>query len=233
GRGVKIFNLIAAVALAPALAGCVTGSATLAGREPSPENPGTRVTLTNPNPQKWTRAQLNARPRPGDASFFLCKPLACAGAAAVAVQTTSSPTRHPDRAALEKAAKLLPTQAKAQDLMMEAASEGDERLSSLSSKVTEARGYPAIVAETKRTTHGKASFIIRGDLFIGRLLVKIASQSTTRDEAKRNFDEFVASLQIIDCEPRAPGPAPVEPAVALDQPPEPPVSPPGPGGVTQ
>src|SRR5262249_2831713 len=232
GRGVKIFNLIAAVALAPALAGCVTGSATLAGREPSPENPGTRVTLTNPNPQKWTRAQLTSRPRPGDASFFLCKPLACAGAAAVAVQTTSSPTRHPDRAALEKAAKLLPTQAKAQDLMMEAASEGDERLTSLSSKVTELRGYPAIIAETKRTSRGKASFIMRGDLFIGQLLVKMASQSTTRDEAKRNFDEFVANLEIVDFEAPAPDAAPVEPAVALDQPGEPP-APAASGGVTQ
>ena len=210
------FGLIVVVALTPAVAGCVTGNS--ANAPPSPERPGTRVTLTNPNPQKWARAPLSSRPRPGDPGIYICKPLACAGAAAVAVQTTASPTRNPDRAALEKAAKLLPTQAKAQDLMMEAASEGDERLSSLSSKVTEVRGYPAIIAETKRTSRGKASFIMRGDLFIGRLLVKVASQSTTRDEAKRNFDEFVASLEIIDFEPPAPGAAPVEPAVAMDQP---------------
>ena len=221
------FSVIVVLALAPAVAGCVTAS----NGPPSPERPGTRVTLTNPNPQKWSRAALNARPRPGDPSIYICKPLACAGAAMIGIQTSASPTRNPDRTALEKAAKLLPTQAKAQDLMMEAASEGDERVTSLSSKVTEMRGYPAIVAETKRTSRGKASFIMRGDLFIGRLLVKMVSQSTTRDEAKRNFDEFVASLEIIDFEAPPPGAAPAEPAVALDQPPEPPA--PAPGGVTQ
>src|SRR5262245_8029193 len=225
GGVVQRFGVIAILALS--VAGCVTAS----NAPPSPERPGTRVTLTNPNPQNWPRAQLHAQPRHGDPTFFVCKPPACAGAAMVAVQTSPSPTRNPDRTALEKAAKLLPTQAKAQDLMMEAASEGDERVTSLSSKVTELRGYPAIVAETKRTSRGKASFVMRGDLFIGRLLVKMVSQSTTRAEAKRNFDEFVAILEIIDFEAPAPGAVPAEPAVALDQPPEPPTS--APGAVTQ
>lgn len=81
---------------------------------------------------------------------------------------------------------------------MEAASEGDERQTSLSSKVTEMRGYPAIIAEVRRTTRAKVRYIMRGDLFIGNILMKIVSISSTREEAKRNLDEFVAALEIVD-----------------------------------
>jgi hypothetical protein len=122
----------------------------------------------------------------------------------VAINTAPSPTRNPDRIALEKAAKLLPAQARAQDIMMEAASEGDERQTSLSSKVTEMRGYPAIIAEVRRTTRAKVRYILRGDLFVGNILVKIVSISSTREEAKRNFDEFVVAMEIVDVEPSAP-----------------------------
>ena len=86
---------------------------------------------------------------------------------------------------------------------MEAASEGDERQTSLSSKVTEMRGYPAIIAEVRRTTRAKVRYIMRGDLFIGNILVKIVSISSTREEAKRNFDEFVVAMEIVDVEPSA------------------------------
>lgn len=207
----KRFGLIAAIAVAPLLSACGANNAGLnASQPPSAERPGTRITTRNPNPSKWNSP---VSVRNSTARFFVCKPLACAGAAVVAVQTGSSPTRHPDRAALEKAAKLLPTQAKAQDMMMEAASEGDERQTPLSSKVTEARGYPAIVAEVKRTTRGKASYIMRGDLFIGLMLVKVVSHSSTREEAKKNFDEFVNMLEIIDHEPQ-PVTATAEPRVS-------------------
>ena len=208
----KRLGLIAAIAAAPLLAGCGANNAGLNDAQPpSPERTGTRITTKNPNPAKWNNP---VSVRSSSARFFVCKQLACAGPAVVAVQTGSSPTRHPDKAALEKAAKLLPTQAKAQDMMMEAASEGDERQTSLSSKVTEARGYPAIVAEVKRTTRGKASYVMRGDLFVGLMLVKIVSHSTTREEAKKNFDEFVNMLEIIDVEPQAPATATAEPRVS-------------------
>jgi hypothetical protein len=203
---VKRLGLVVVLAAGPLVAGCGAGTGMNANLPPSAERPGTRIGITNPNPAKWNNPiALGPRNASHNARIFICKPLACAGAAGVALQTRPSPTRHPDRAALEKAAKLLPTQAKAQDLMMEAASEGDERQTSLSAKVTEARGYPAIVAEVKRTSRGKASYVMRGDLFVGLMLVKIVSQSTTRDEAKRNFDEFVNMLEIIDHEPPAPG----------------------------
>jgi hypothetical protein len=75
----------------------------------------------------------------------------------------AQPDAAPDRKALEKAAKLLAVQTRAQDMMAEAASEGDERITALSSRVTDVRGYPAIIAESKRTSSGKASFVIRSD----------------------------------------------------------------------
>jgi len=201
-------GLLVAFAAGSLVAGCGAGTGLNANLPPSPERPGTRIGASNPNPAKWNNHVVPARN--SNVRIYVCKPLACAGPAAVAIQTSPSPTRHPDRAALEKAAKLLPTQAKAQDLMMEAASEGDERQQSLSAKVTELRSYPAIVAENKRTSRGKASYVMRGDLFIGLMLVKIVSQSTTREEAKKNFDEFVNILDIIDFEPPAPAPGTVQ-----------------------
>jgi hypothetical protein len=84
--------------------------------------------------------------------------------------------------------------------MAEAASGGNERVSFLTSGVTEIRGYPAIMAETKRTTRGKARYLLQGNIFVGNLLMKVSSVSTTREEAKRNFDEFVAIMQVVDFE---------------------------------
>lgn len=199
-------GLFALLAAAPLISACGAGTGVNNNLTASPERPGTSIKVVNPNPSKWNNPVQPAGPRTANTRIYGCKPLACAGVAAVGIQTGVSPTRHPDRTALEKAAKLLPTQAKAQDMMMEAASEGDERQTSLSSKVTEVRGYPAIIAELKRTTRGKARYVMRGDLFIGSMLVKLISLSTTREEAKRNFDEFVNIMEIADFE--APLPAP-------------------------
>lgn len=200
----KRLGLLVIAAAAPLMSACGAGTG-VSNLPISPERPGTNIKLTNPNPAKWNNpAQPSGQRTASAARIFVCKPLACAGTAAVAVQIGQSPTRHPDRAALEKAAKLLPTQAKAQDLMMDAASEGDERQTSLSAKVTEARGYPAIVAEVKRMSRGKANYVMRGDLFVGMMLVKVVSLSTTREEAKKNFDEFVNMMEITDYEPPAP-----------------------------
>src|SRR3954465_15329022 len=137
------------------LAGC--GAGQLANVQPSAERPGTSIKVNNPNQEKWDFARQTTPPRTGAprTSAFVCKPLACADRAIVGVEINKSPTRHPDRAALEKAAKLLSTQTKAQDMVMEAASDGDDRVAPLSSGVTEIRGYQAITAESKRTSRGK------------------------------------------------------------------------------
>jgi hypothetical protein len=205
---VKGLSVLAVLAAALLVAGCGAGTG-VSNLPVSPERPGTNIKIANPNPTKWNNP-VQQGPRYGNARFYVCKPLACAGTSMVAIQTAQSPTRNPDRTALEKAAKLLPTQAKAQDMMMDAASEGDERQASLSSAVTEARGYPAIIAELKRTTRGKVSYVMRGDLFIGNALVKVFSASTTREAAKRHFDEFVNTLEITDFEPPAPAPGTVQ-----------------------
>lgn len=189
------------VALATlALAGC---AGSLTGFTPSAEHPGTRVAFGNPDPAKWVVARLPAsEPRadgPRNAQrMWVCRRDACSGNAAVAIQLQPSPTRHPDRKTLEKMAKFMPAQAKAQDLMMEAASDGEERMTPLSSKVTEFRGYPAILAEAKRTSKSKASYIARGELFIGVLIVRVISVAPERAQAKDHLDAFVAALDILD-----------------------------------
>jgi hypothetical protein len=196
-----------------ALAGCAsTGQlAGLAARDPTPERPGTKITVRNPNTAKWMAVQMPGQPK--GTPMWVCRPLACgSGRAAVAAESSPSPTRSPDRKALEKAANLLAVQTRAQDMMMDAASEGDERVAPLSSRVTDIRGYPAIIAESKRTNRGKASFVMRGELFVGLIKVRLVSSSGERAEAKRNFEEFVAAMEILDV-------APGEPAPAADPPP--------------
>jgi hypothetical protein len=190
------------------------------------DRPGTRLTIRNPDPARWmpTNRQTNQQTRT-QTTIWMCRPLACAGNnAAVAIQTSPSPTRSPNRAALERVAKLIPAQAKAQDVMMEAASDGDERLTALSSKVTQVRDYPAILTELKRTSRGKVRYVYRGDLFVGLFVVRIVSASTAREEAQQNFSSFVAAFEVLDQPPPAPG----EPAaVALDSQPPPPAASPG------
>jgi hypothetical protein len=184
------------------------------------DRPGTRLTIRNPDPAKWQAAnrQSNQQNR-AVTTVWLCRPLACAGPnALVAIQTSPSPTRSPNRTALERVAKLIPAQAKAQDLVMDAASDGDERLTPLSSKITQVRDYPAILTEMKRTSRGKVNFIYRGDLFIGLFVVRIVAASSDRKEAQQNFTSFVSAFDVLDQPPPAPG----EPAaVALDAPPPP------------
>lgn len=210
-------------AAALVLAGCTTGQ--LAGvtqGDPTPERPGTKITVRSPNNAKWMAIRPDGQPKATNMMMWVCRPLACAsGQAAVGAQSSPSPTRHPDRKALEKAAKLLAVQTRAQDMMAEAASEGDERITALSSRVTDVRGYPAIVAESKRTNRGKASFVMRGELFIGLSRVRLISTSSDRAEAKRNFDEFTEAMEIVDVEPGQPGQAPEPPPPsALDGPPD-------------
>ena len=207
--------VLAGLALAACNTSGRTGGLNVAGAS---SQGTTNVRIANPDPGKWAGFQPRLQAQTSKIAAWVCRPMACSGKAVVVSQLTNSPTRHPDRKALEKAAKLLATQTKAQDMMMEAASEGDERVTPISSRVTEVRSYPAIVAESKRTSSGKHSYVYRGDLFVGTLLVRLVSSAPDRDEAKRHFDSFATAMEISDVEPSAPSaPAEAPPGpVALD-----------------
>jgi hypothetical protein len=204
-----------------ALAGCA-GSGGLSGAAaPSLDRPGTRITLRNPDPDKWMVSDSLRRRygnRAANTQLWICRPLACSGSAWVGIQYSPSPTRNPDRQALEKMAKFLPAQARAQDIMMEAASDGEERITPLSTKVTEVRGYPAIVSESKRTSKGKVVYAYRGQLFVGVIIAHVLSTSPDRAESKRHFDGFVAAMEIVDVPPGEPAAAAASEPVALERP---------------
>jgi len=219
------FPPFAAAIAALALSGCAgTGAlnnASLAGG-PSAQRPGTSITVHNPDPEKWVVARLpnnsqqQSRPNNGQmAQVWVCRQLACSGNTVVAVQTQASPTRHPDRKALEKMAKFMPAQARAQDAMMEVASDGEERVTPLTSKVTEIRGYPAILSDAKRTSKGKARFNLRGDLFVGTMMVRVFVIAPELSEARKHFNSFVTAMDIVDVPPDDPG-APAAAPVALE-----------------
>ncbi len=197
-----------------ALAAC---AGTLGNLTPGPGVPGTRVTIKNPNPEKWAFTQPAAQVKASGVQAWACKPLACsAERSAVVSAFGKSPTRNPHKEALARAAKLLAVQTKAQDMVMEAASEGDERITPLTSGVTEVRGYPAIMAEAKKTTRGKTDYIYRTDIFVGLTMVRLISVSSVRAEAKRHCSEFAEAMEILDVPPPAPGSPNPAPAALSD-----------------
>lgn len=207
----RVFIVLLASA---ALAAC---AGTLGNLTPGPGVPGTRVTIKNPNPEKWTFTQSAAQVKTSGLLAWSCKPLACSAERSAVVGTFGkSPTRTPDKEALARAAKLLAVQTKAQDMVMEAASEGDERITPLTNGVTEVRGYPAIMAEAKKTTRGKTDYIYRSDIFVGLTMVRLISVSSVRAEAKRHFDEFAEAMEILDVPPPAPGSSGPGPAALSD-----------------
>jgi hypothetical protein len=175
------------------LAGCQT-----AGR-PSPERPGTALDLRNPDPAKWAGRSLPHL----HASVWSCRPLACADGAVVVIQTTRAPTRDPDPRALQKLAKILPAQTQAHNAVLEIASDGNESIQTLSSRVTKLKGYPAILTETKRLGRGKPTYTITGHIFVGMIHAKLISQSVEHADAKRHFDDFLAVMAVEDYAPGA------------------------------
>jgi hypothetical protein len=186
------------------LAGCAGGGLASLQGPPSPERPGTQITLKNPDVTKW---QVVVPPGPRRAetpSIWACRALACPDRALIAAQSLRSPTRNPDPKALETASKLLAAQTRAQDVMLEAASDGENRVTALSNKVTQVRGYPAIMAESKQVNGKKTSYLVRGELFVGLFMVKAMSLSSDREEARRNFDSLVAAMDILDVPPGTP-----------------------------
>lgn len=185
------------------LAGCAGASLGALGGPPSADRPGTQINLKNPDPTRWQPVAPSGPRKPGTPSVWICRPLTCSDNAVIAADMLPSPTRNPDSKTLETAAKLLAAQTRAQDVMLEAVSDGETRLTALSNKVTQVRGYPAITAEMKRVAGKRTRYLVRGDVFVGLFIVKVMSASDSRLEASRNFDAFMDVMDIVDVPPPA------------------------------
>jgi hypothetical protein len=201
----RVFLIVTVVV---GLAACQTAGG--GGVRASASNSGTKIAILNPNPQVWIERRIQT------GSVFTCRALACADpATAVLVEVGSSHTREPDPQALQKLAKLIPAQVEGRNLMLQVTSDGKETFKTLSTRVTAVRGYPAIVAELKRSGPGKTNFIVLSDLFVGTALVRISTASNDLASAKRIFDSFANALGIADQPPQtaraAPLPAPAAP----------------------
>jgi hypothetical protein len=84
--GVSVRCCLVIAALGLALSGCATPgqSPGMASADPTPEKPGTRIAIRNPNNSKWMAVQQPGQPKSPNAQMWLCRPLACAsGQAAV------------------------------------------------------------------------------------------------------------------------------------------------------
>jgi hypothetical protein len=167
---------------------------TVTGGPPIVES--TNIVLKSPDPTRWTGRRV-----PGG-QVWICRPLACADRALIEARMTRSPTRDPDDEALRKLAKLAPTQVRARNLMIEAASDGARRVDVLSSGVTRLGGYKAVVLETRATGGGKPIYSISANLFVGTVLVKFVSSSPDRALARAVLDRFVAAMEVDDRPPQ-------------------------------
>ncbi len=198
------------------LSGCAGGQLAALRGPPSAAQPGTQITLKNPDATKWQAVVPPGPRRPGLTNIWACRPLVCSDDAMIAALGIPSATRNPDRKALETAAKLLAAQTRAQDVLLDAASDGETRMTALSSRVTQVRGYPAILAESKRVANKRTRYLVCGELFIGLFLVKVLSASDSRREANRNFESLVAAMDIVDVAPGGAAAADAPPAVAFE-----------------
>lgn len=206
-----------------ALGGCQTasvgpmgGAITMNAREASLRSDGpagTQVSVRSPDPTKWVSRRV------GTIMVWSCRPLACADTrTGVGVSITRASTRNPDPEALRKLARILPAQTNAQNAVLEIASDGQEKMESLSSRVTTLRGYPAIVTETKRSGRGKPNFDATAYVFVGLAQVRISSISLDRQVSKRHLDDFVTAMQIDDRPPGVPAEEPAAEASATAAP---------------
>ncbi|MCX7323115.1 MAG: hypothetical protein NTZ14_01475 [Hyphomicrobiales bacterium] len=125
--------------------------------------------------------------------------MACATASVVMVQSSHAPTRNPDPTALRQAARLIPSQVQAANIMMTAAIEGGRKVQSLSSTATTIRSYQSIVSGSHIDIAGNPpTFQTRADVYMGLAFVQFTLSARDQTLVKRNMLAFIDSIEIAD-----------------------------------
>jgi hypothetical protein len=169
----------------------------LAALPAAAQTPGsTKVTVRNPDPAKWAGKRNFFST---SSSEFMCRPLACPAPSKVTARISSSPTRSPDRQALQKlASQTIPEAIARANLNAGSGMTPGRRIERLSSAATEVRGYPAIAQEMRFVGGKEPVYMSRVTMFVKSALVDIASYSQSREAAKRNRDLFTGAIEVED-----------------------------------
>ncbi len=184
--------LTAVLLAAMSLAGCQT-----VGVTPSPSAPGTTTTIRAPDNNRWT----SRRDQTG-ALVYVCRPLACASPTGVRVQTSRSPSRVIDKAALERYAKeVVPASVRAAGLQVDASSGGYRKIRMVSSRTSSMRGFPTVIVETHHTGDGPPKAGFRAYVFAGNTLIDTFAISNDRVIAQQTLTDFVNGYEIDDRPP--------------------------------
>jgi hypothetical protein len=155
--------------------------------------PGTfRLKIRPPEPAKWN-VQRDAK---AARTHYTCKPLACADHLRVSVSASRSPTRTPNKEALEKLATVdLPKAARAANAAREIISDGAEKVETVVSETASYHGYPAVNNLTKYSRASSVVFKGTALIFAGPAMIRIEATSPVEALVKETMEAFIAGMQ--------------------------------------
>ncbi len=187
-----MLKLLSSAGLILLLAGCQSSSSGVGNLTPGqfeePAKAGeTKVRLNSVDPEKWVARADNSST--ATRTVFVCRPLACSSQSTVVYTRSASPTRKPDRTALEKV--LADKKAKA----------SNDGIVTTGSSLTSFRGFQTIVAEYNREdsrNNGKTNYYYEKTIFAGSLVLKVTGISNNPTDARKYHDEFVSKIVIRD-----------------------------------
>jgi hypothetical protein len=163
----------------------------------SPAAGEVKFTLRNPNQEKWT-AQIEQGANDGSVrTGFTCKVLVCPEPASVVVIRRVVRGARPDKAALDKIAKVnIPKLNEARNLELQVRSDNRAKVETVSSGTTRFGNYDAILSETKITVTDRSRFTSIAMILAGRMIVTISSEAGDRATARKAIDEFATNFTV-------------------------------------
>ena len=165
---------------------------------PGIDRPGTFTRVRSPDPDKWVGARTGPR-----SWVFRCRPLACPTAAVVEITNIQSPTRRPDKQALEKYVKSTIVE-ELREKTKDGPGEKDTwaTIKIANNRVTTLRGFPALHYEYEaQRKSGPNYYIVYNRIFAGATLIIVRSNSDDRELARANAQAFVRAMDITDIAP--------------------------------
>jgi len=161
-----------------------------------------QVTTRPPDPAKWQ--SLTAAN--GTRRVFKCKPLACFTAETVSFTFQKGSLAEPTKQALEKFANIdRPESIRAAAAANAVVPGHEEKVDTLFSAAVTLKNYPAVLNETKISRAEKYAFVETAIIFAGPVVIRIESNSSNRDLAKKSLDQFIEVMQIVEKSGPPPG----------------------------
>ncbi|SEB90462.1 hypothetical protein SAMN05444161_0114 [Rhizobiales bacterium GAS191] len=194
----RFFTRVLAGMIVPAfVAACQqTGTNSLQVSANQPVGFHTGIRTHSPDPGKWAFQRVDGRDE------WKCRPLACADNGVVSITMSKNPTPHPDPVALANFAKgAFRVSLEAQGTKVVEAGGKITATKVVSTSVDKVRGYHALRYVNELSGDNGTVQVVGASIFVGALLVKVSSASTSLATARKNFDDFTHAMEIDDQAP--------------------------------